>query len=263
MNILKRELKAGRKAFILWTIGLFFIMFAGMTKYTGFSNDTSVMAVFDSLPKIVLAVFGMVGVDISTLGGFYAIVVYYGIICVSIYGVALGCNAVNREAIDKTYEFIFTKPCSRSHILILKLITAFFYITLYSILSYIFSVAAIGVLNINNTITKPIALFTISMWLIGVLFCTLSALLATIIKRAEKGILFSNLVFVVTFALGMVYDMLEDGSVLQYLSPLKYFLPDDILLGKLDVMFLVICVILSVIFCFAATKLFERKDLSA
>ena len=138
MNILKRELRAGRKTFILWTIGLFFIMFAGIAKYTGFSGEANITELFDSFPRIVLAVFGMVGLDVTSLGGFYSVVVYYGIICAAIYGVSLGCRAVNEEAIDKTYEFIFTKPRSRSFILGMKMLSAFIYLTLYSILSYAF-----------------------------------------------------------------------------------------------------------------------------
>lgn len=263
MNILKRELKTGRKAFILWSIGLFFIMFAGMTKFTGFSGDPGALEIFDSFPKIVLAVFGIVGVDLTTLGGFYAIVVYYGIICMAIYSVSLGCHAVNREVIDKTYEFIFTKPRSRTAILNRKLLAAFIYITLYSLLNYIFSLAVIATLNIENTITGPILLFTLSLWLIGLLFCTLAAFIAAVIRDAERGIMLGNLIFLATFILGMIYDMLENGGALRFLSPMKYFLPKDLLADHLDPLFLVFCLVLIGAFYFAAVRMLEKKDLIA
>lgn len=260
MNILKRELKAGRKAFILWSIGLFFIMLAGMAKYTGFEGDNTVMEIFDSFPKIVLAVFGMVGVDISSLGGYYAILVYYGIICAVIYGISLGSNVVNRERIDKTYEFIFTKPRSRAYILCCKFLSAVIYITLYSILNYIFSISSIAIIKLENTIAKPIALYTLSMWMVSILFCTLALLLCVVCKKTEKGILYSNLSFVVAFVGGMIYDMLENGEFFRIFSPLKYFLPTDVLNGKLDIFYVIICLAFSTIFMFLSVRLFERKE---
>ena len=261
MNILKRELRTGRKAFIFWTIGLFLIVFAGMTKYTGFSGETGALEIFNTFPKIVLSVFGIVGVDISTLGGFYAIVVYYSIICAAIYGISLGCSAVNREEIDKTYEFIFTKPRSRSFVLTMKLLAGFIYMTLYSILSYIFSLVSIATLKIENTIKTPIVLLTVSMWFISILFFTLAAFIATIIKNPEKGSLYSNLAFILTFCLGIAYDMVENNSIIKIFSPLKYFLPNDVLAGKLDVLYIAICIVLSIVFYIFTMYFFEKKDL--
>lgn len=263
MNILKRELKTGRKAFILWSVGLFCILFSGMTKYTGFDGDENALELLTSFPKIVMAVFGIVDVDLGTLGGFYAIIVYYSIICSSIYGVSLGSKAVNREVVDRTYEFIYTKPRSRRRIFSLKMLTAFIYITLYCLLNYMFSLAVVATVKSDETITLPIILFTLSMWLMGILFYTLSAFLAAITKNAQRGALLGNLAFVVIFLLGILYDMLENGDLLRVFAPLKYFLSRDILAGSLDGLFLTVSLALSAGFYFAAMEIFDKKDLTA
>ena len=74
MNILVRELKAGRKAFLFWSLGLFVLVFMGVVKSTGVTADGGgLAALLDSFPRVVLAVFGMVGADIGTFGGYYAV----------------------------------------------------------------------------------------------------------------------------------------------------------------------------------------------
>ncbi len=263
MNVLQRELKAGRKAFLFWSIGLVLIILTGINKYTAFRGDTNVTELIEEFPKLILAALGVTGVDLSTLGGFYANLVYYSLICMSIYAISLGCLAVNREVLDKTYEFMFMKPHSRSFLLSVKLVAAGIYIMLYSIINYLVSLLAITTLKTEETLTTPLLLFTVSMWLIGLLFCTLSAFLASLIKKPEKAFLFSNLIFLATFVFGVAYDMAEKSDWLRFFSPLKYFLPNDILAEKVDPVFIALCLLLSVVFYLVAMRLFDRKDLSA
>ena len=74
------------------------------------------------MPKPVLALFGMSEVNIETLGGFYAVLEFYAMIVIGCYAVSLGTSAVLRESMDKTYEFLFTKPCGRLRILTVKVV---------------------------------------------------------------------------------------------------------------------------------------------
>lgn len=125
MNILKRELKAGFKPFLFWTIGLFVLVFVGLTKSTGLSSGgEGIMDLVNAFPKVVLAIMGMVGIELDTFGGFYSVLAQFALILTSVYAVWLGNSAVGKESVDKTYEFIFTKPRSRSFILNRKLIPA-------------------------------------------------------------------------------------------------------------------------------------------
>jgi ABC-2 type transport system permease protein len=68
----------------------------------------------------------------------------------SIYAVWLGHNAVSRESIDKTYEFLFTKPKSRTWFLSRKVLTGCLYLTVYCLFNVFFSAASIAVLDIGE-----------------------------------------------------------------------------------------------------------------
>lgn len=259
--MLRRELKTGRRAFLLWTFGLFFIVVAGLTKFTGFAGNTEVLKIFDDFPKIVLAVFGMVGVDVSTLPGFYAILAFYSIICAVIYGISLGANAVNRESIDKTYEFIFTKPRSRFYVINIKLLGGIIYLTAFCLLNLLFSFAATALQGIENTISEQMVLFSVAMWLISFLFFMLCVFLSALINKPEKGAQAANAVFLLSFLIGMAYDILENAAFLRYFAPLKYFSYGEVLSGTLNTKFIIICLVASFIFYTAASLIFSKKDL--
>lgn len=266
MNILKRELRAGFKPFLFWALGLFALIFAGITKYTGIGSgggSVNIAELLGKFPKVVLAVMGMAGVDISTLGGYYFVLAYYLLICAAIYAVYLGSNAVSRETFDKTYEFLFTKPRSRSFILWMKLLAAWIFLAVFCILIYFFSISAIAALGFSENLHVPIFLFSISVFLVGSVFFTLSAFFSAAARQAEKGTLYGNCCFLFAFVLGIIYDMLENGGALKFLSPLKYFNPADLLQKDLDPLFAAICIVLTAIFLRGALERFRRKDLTA
>lgn len=264
MNIFKRELKAGIKPFIFWTIGLFVLVFAGMTKFSAVDvGGVSIEDLIASFPRIVQAMLGIVGINIETLGGYYSILIYFAMICIAIYGISLGANAVNREAVDKTYEFVFTKPKSRRYILLMKLKAGVIYLLIFSILCYVFSIAAVSTLNLSENINSEMLLFCVALFLIGLLFFCMSAFIAACVKRAEKGFMLGNLCFVGAFIMGIIYDMLENGGLLRVLSPLKYFAPAELLNGEINIGYLILTLSLCVLFMFGAFYKFNKKDLQA
>jgi ABC-2 type transport system permease protein len=262
MNILKRELRAGLKPFILWTVGLFILVFIGIYKFEGVSaGGVDVTGLLNQFPRPVLAVMGLAGVDIATLGGYASVLFYYVLICAVIYSVHLGSSAVTRESVDKTYEFVFTKPVSRDRVLAMKLLAGWIFLLFFSVLNMIFSFIAVSTLNASETITGPIVLFALSIFLIASLFIALSAFLAALVKQADKGSLYGNLAFLYAFILGVVYDMLENGGLLRLISPFKYFRAPDLLDLRFDPLYTVISLALTAAFLFGAFRLFRRRDL--
>lgn len=264
MNILKRELKSGIKPFIFWTLGLFVLIFAGVVKSTGATADASMLSELTaSFPRIVMAVMGMIDVDLGTFGGFYSVLAQYALILTAVYAVYLGSNAVTRESIDKTYEFVFTKPRSRSFILLNKLLAGVCFLSIYSLLSFLFSVAAVAVLALNENMTAAFALFALSQWVVGLVFFSLAMMFSTVLKHAEKGIKLGNLAVSICFAVGLVCDMLDNAGILRILSPLKYFTPNDLLAGNFSLPYLLVCAVLVAISLFTSLRQFEKRDLTA
>lgn len=266
MNIIKKELRIGIKPFVFWILGLFFLDFVGMMKFSGIevsAGSVNIMELMDQFPRVVLAVFGIAGLDISTLGGYYAVLAFYALVCVSIYAIHLGTTAINRESIDKTYEFVFTKPRTRQYIIGMKLFANTIYLILFCVIHIIFSLVAVMALKIKGNINEPMILFGISAFLVGMVFFSMGSFFAAIVKRGEKGVMLSNLCFLTVFIIGVIYDMLEKGELLRVLTPLKYFLPQDLLNNDLNIGFVCLCMVFVVGLIYGTIQTFCKKDLTA
>ncbi len=265
MNIYKQELKSCLKTFILWTIVLGVLVIAGMTKFLGFqeSSSSDMLVILNYIPKVIMVAFGMSEVNIMTPGGYYSVLQFYVIIITIIFAIKLGTNSVARESIDETYEFIFTKPCSRSFILAFKIIAASTYLFAFFILNFIFSIIAFNIFNINNTIIKEMLLFSISNALIGIMFFAISIFLSALIKNVDRGTSISYNLFFITYIASVLYDVFEWPKQVAKLIPLRYFTAVDILSRNFDISSVIVCILISIIALILAFICFEKRDLNA
>lgn len=261
MNIFRRELRAGLKPFVFWMIGMFLLCFVGIIKYESYTTSGSMTELLASFPRVVLAVMGVANVDIGTLGGYTALLFYYVLVCAVIYAVHLGASAVTRESVDKTYEFVFTKPCSRNRVLGMKLIASYAYLILFCIFNGLFAMMAVGYLKVFGSITPQIWFCSLTVFFIGALFVALSAFLASVAKRPDKGMLLGNIAFLYAFILGVVYNMLENPGLFKLITPFNYFSPADLVTQRLDPVYTAITLVLTAIFLVGAFSKFRSRDL--
>jgi ABC-2 type transport system permease protein len=262
MNIFKRELRAGLKPFVFWMIGMFLLCYVGIIKYQSYTTSGSMTELLNSFPRVLLAVMGAIGVDIGTLGGYTALLFYYVLVCAVIYAVHLGASAVTRESVDKTYEFVFTKPCSRSRVLGMKLVSSYAYLLLFCILNGLFSNMAVGYLKTSENIVPQIWFGVLTVFLIGAMFVAVSAFFASAAKRPDKGMLYGNLAFLYAFILGVVYNMLENPGLLKLISPFSYFSPADLVLVRFDPVYAAVTLVLTAGCLIGAFSKFKSRDLA-
>jgi len=264
MNLFRKELKSGLKPFLFWSLGLFMFVFAGIVKSSAAMADGQFMTdLISKFPRIVVAVMGMANVDISQFGGFYAVLMQYIFVLTAVYAAHLGSGAVSRESIDKTYEFLFTKPRSRSFILAQKLLAAMVFLTLYACFNLLFSTLAVKQLALTGDYTALFLRFSIATWLIGLVFFSLAAAFAASFRASERGARAGNLAVLGAYALAVVYDLVEKPGVLRLLTPFRYFLNTEIIKTNVHPFYAVLCVALSAVFFVIAFDRFERRDLGA
>lgn len=264
-NMIQRELKSNWKPFLYWTLGLTVLVLAGFAKFLGFdaSSGVDVSALMAQFPKVFLAMFGMAGLDIQSLGGYYAVLENFVLLCTAIFAIQLGANAVSRESIDKTYEFIFTKPRTRNSILMAKIIAAVLFLTSFSLLNFLFSHLALPLYKLENTIATPIFLFTLANFTIGLFFLSLSILLSTLFTRAEDGMKAGNFAFLVFYLLSIIFDMIDNPERIQIINPLRYFTPVKLLHHEFSLIFFVIAIAASLLALQVAFSAFRKRDLTA
>ncbi|CAM5207458.1 ABC transporter OS=Lysinibacillus sphaericus OX=1421 GN=LYSIN_01899 PE=4 SV=1 [Lysinibacillus sphaericus] len=115
MNIFLKELKSHRKSLIFWSIGVFLMVASGMTKYEAYSSSgQSINKLMADMPKSLRAVLGFNDLDLTKASGYYGMLFLYLVLMATIHAVMLGATIIAKEERDKTSEFLFVKPVSRS-----------------------------------------------------------------------------------------------------------------------------------------------------
>lgn len=264
MNLIRKEFKTGVKTFLFWTLGLFVFIFAGIVKSMGAMAEGQFMTeLIGRFPRIVIAVMGMLNADISTFGGYYAVLMQYIFVLAALYASHLGSSAVSRESIDRTYEFLFTKPRSRSFILAHKLLAAMAFLTTFAGLNTVFSLLAVGQLGMQGDYAGLFARFSLAVWLVGIVFFSLSAMFAASFRAAEHGARAGNLAVLCAYALAVGYDLVEQPGLLRLATPFRYFLNAELLAGTISPLYAGLCLLLCAGFLAVAFARFERRDLGA
>ncbi len=148
LTIYRMEMRRNFRSFAIWSAAICGLLFFGMMFYPAINADGLLLqmeALFENpMMKGVLAAFGADIYSMSSLSGFY--VTYnsiYNIILACIFAAVLAGNLLAREEADKTAEFLFTKPVSRSSIFISKSAVLISYTGLLAILFFLTSIAAL------------------------------------------------------------------------------------------------------------------------
>ena len=264
MNLFRKELKSGLKPFLFWTLGLFVFIFAGIVKSSAAIADGQFMTeLISKFPRIVIAAMGMANVDIAQFSGFYAVLMQYVFVLAAVYAAHLGSGAVSRESVDKTYEFLFTKPRSRAFILARKLLASLVFLWLYACLNLVFSLLAVKQLGLAGDYSALFARFSLALWLVGLVFGSISAMFAACFRVAERGAKAGNLAVLGAYALAVVYDLLEKPGLLRMTTPFRFFLNAEVVAGQVSVLYALLCLALSAAFLFVTFRRFEARDLGA
>ena len=263
MNVFIHDLRFGLKSFLIWSMVLFVFVFAGMVKYTGVEAGgmDAVDALINSFPKILLAVMGFSGLDVSGIDGFYAILEVYVMIVAALYAVHLGQVAVSRERVDGTYEFLFTKPRSRSSVLGEKILAGLIFLIAFSLLNFAFSQAGYAQLGLSSDMSGVFAVFSAALAAVSFTFFGLGAMLSALFRSPEVGARAGNLSVLVFYMIGVVCSSMDDPTILRYLTPFKFFDPHPLMDQTVELFPVILCLVVGATSLAIAFACFCRRDL--
>ncbi|MEF2846069.1 MAG: ABC transporter permease subunit [Eggerthellaceae bacterium] len=272
MNIFTRELRANFKVFLIWAVVIIAFMTAGIMKFTGIGTGGTEMVqeLMDAFPKPVLVILGFgSGVNIAEFSGFFAILEFYMGILIAIYAAHLGYTCVSRESADGTYEFLFTRPKSRASILTSKLAAALVYLILFCVIHALASYGSYASLDIptdSHNALDIIIWFSVWLFTIALMFLSIGACAAALASRLELGSRIGMASVLVAYFFCVLSDGLDPstlaGSIMRVLSPLRYWEPNDIIDGTINIAFTCLAAAV-VVACLAITyRRFDTRDLA-
>lgn len=248
MNIFFRELKAHRKSLVVWAVSITAFMFMSMAKYSALATDASAsQELMKAFPPTIQAVFGMTGLDMTTMTGYYGICFIFIAVMLAIHAGMLGAEIVAKEESDKTAEFLYVKPISRARALTAKLLAGLVLLAIIFTVTHIATAGSIASVNHGIVPTKELAVFEQALAVIQVLFFSIGVFFAAAFKFPKKAAAVTAGIVFLCYIANVVYCLSPNFEWFKNLSPFAYFnAPAIIAQGTLDSGYVLLCAIVCV-----------------
>jgi ABC-2 type transport system permease protein len=264
MNIFLKEMKSHIKSLIFWSIGIFLMVVSGMFKYESLSSSGQPMnEMLAGMPKSMLAVLGIGEFDISTASGYYGLLFIYLLLMATIHAAMLGATIIAKEERDKTTEFLFVKPVSRSRIITAKLLAAFSNILILNLVTSVSSLALVRKYSNGEVVTGDIAITMAGMFILQMLFMVIGTSLAAFKKKSKTAASLATGVLLLTYVISVAIDQNENMEGLKYLTPFKYFEAKNVMNGGgFEVVFVLLSASLIAALTAATFVFYKKRDLN-
>lgn len=263
MNIYLREMKAHRAALIWWSLGMAALISSGMAKYATYQTaGQSITEVFATLPKAVLVVFGMQGFDLTKASGFFGVLFLYIAVMAAIHATLLGASIVAKEERDRTSEFLFTKPVSRSSALTSKLLAGLTNVVIFNIATWVSSAFFVDYFSQGESVGNEVTLLMVGLLFLQLIFFSLGTLVAGVVRRPKAAPSIATSIMFLMFLTAYLVNMSENLDFLKYLTPFKYFDALELLTeAQLDPLYVGLSVLLIGLCVFGTYRFFGARDL--
>lgn len=261
MMVFWRELRTNRKGLIIWSLCMFALVYLSMFKFDTISKGgTAVRDMFNQFPQSMQAMFGMSGLDITTVSGYYGILLLYIVIVAAIHAGMMGVDALAREERDHTTEFLFPKPMSRNRIITEKLFAGFVSIVVLNIVICISSLVSIALFVPIDSVLREVSLMMVAVSIVQIVFYLLGAASAALnSKRAGR------IVAAAIFAGYIVYiisGMMGSLDWLRIVSPIAFFNAKDIIATMtLNGGYISCCIGVSLLALVVIYSMYNKRDL--
>lgn len=263
MNVFIKEFKDHIRSLIIWCAAISIFIFLGLLKFEGFQgNQETFQNLVDSLPQTIKSAFGIGVLDMTQMPGYYSIMFVYFLIIVLIHAAMLGSQLLSKEEIEKTSEFLLSKPISRNGIISSKLLAGLGVIVILNIYITIATVLIVNIFNNGQSISKEIMLLNLLMLLLQILFMLLGTAISAIAKNTKITGNVSIAIILSTYFLSVIVDLDRRLDFLIYLTPFKYFDAKYVFLGKpFDSIFFIITFAMISLFLGITYYFYNKKDI--
>lgn len=263
MNVFFRELRAHRIGLFFWSLGMIFLVGSGVAKFYGYSSSgTSITALLDQFPKSLQVLFGLNGFDLTKPSGAFGMLFMYIVLMAVIHAVLLGADLIAKEERDKTAEFLYAKPVSRSSVITSKLLAGALNLVTLNLITLVSSLYVVDAFSKTSAANGTILLLMTALFILQALFFLIGAGIAAVTRRPKSAASISSAILLAAFILSFVINLNDNLDILKYLSPFKYFEARTIIAaGNLDIVYIIISLALMVGLLILTYGSYRQRDL--
>ncbi|PPD58365.1 ABC transporter permease [Dehalogenimonas etheniformans] len=264
-NVFLHEFRMKLKSAVGWSIAVAAIIFTFSAMFSTISSQIgSVNDFLNNFPKELLIAFGLNGVDLSTILGFYSFMFLFAQLLLAIQAASYGFGLVSVEEAEWTADFLLTKPVKRDRILSSKLLAAFACLTITNAVTWVTSFVFLNLFKGSHSFDAGTLLLLLSsIFIFQLFFLGVGLGISLLVKRIRS---------VITYALALGFGMyvlaafgnLLGTSVLEKISPFKHFDPVYIIgHSSFDTALALVSVVVVVVSIATGYRLYIRRDIPA
>lgn len=223
MNIFIRELKANLKSLLIWSgISILFIV-VGFSKFSAFYGNPELLVVLDSIPPALMEALNMNAFNLTTVTGFYGVMMTYFALILSISAAMWGSDIISKEERDKTVEFSLTLPVRRWKLVAAKTAAVMVNCIILLLVTW-------GGILVNAAKYKPdlafydfVAVSILSFFTMQMIFMAVGIFLGCALKQHKRAGSLSMSILLASYFASIVSGLSPKLDFLKFISPFKYF----------------------------------------
>jgi len=263
MNIYMHEFKMRLRSVITWSVSLTLLLFAFMSLFTSLAKDAELLnETMAAMPPELMTAFGMTGMDLSTVLGFYSFAFLFCQVCLAIQAANYGFGLVSVEETDMTADFLLAKPVGRTSILTNKLLAALTSLTITNAVVWIVSFITIKMFKGDKVYdTNTLLLLLFSIVLFQLFFLSVGMVISLLMKRVRSVTSASMALAFGMYVLSAFAGMLG-ADTFDLITPFKHFDPNAIITnGAYDMPLVMISVTAIVVSIVGSYVLYAKRNI--
>ncbi len=265
INIFRQEFRMSIRSVITWSVAIALLILIYVSLFSSFAADAALlMTMLSNFPEALLQAFGLSGVDLSQILGYFGLAFLFVQICLAIQAAGYGFSLVSVEEREWTADFLLTKPVTRSQILTSKLLAALSGLLITDIVVWISSVVFINLFKGDSTYeTTTLLLLLLSIVPFQLFFLAVGLVISLLVKRIRSVTPYAMALGFGMYVLSAFGDMLGE-STLEKITPFKHFAASYIVEhGAYDLPLVLISVSVIVVSVVGSYLLYTRRDIPA
>jgi ABC-2 type transport system permease protein len=263
VNIFRHELRMYLRSVITWSLSVAALILVYVSLFSSFAQDAALLnTMMAKFPKALLTAFGMTGIDLSTVLGYFGLVFLFVQICLAIQAANYGFALVSIEEREWTADFLLAKPVRRTQILTSKLLAALSGLTITNAVVWISSLGFINLFKGDRTYEAgPLLLLLLSIVAFQLYFLAVGLVVSLLVKRVRSVTPYAMALGFGMYVLSAFGGMLGE-SALEKVTPFKHFDPNYIIQhGAYDVPLVLISVAVIMVSLVGSYVLYARRDI--
>ena len=261
MNIFFRELRANLKSLLIWSGIVILFSLVGFSKFSAFYGNPELLAILDSMPPPMLSALSMNAFNLTTVTGFFGIMIMYFGLILSIAAAMWGSDIISKEERDRTVEFSLTLPVTRARVVTAKTAAAVVNCIILLLVTWGITWSARRNYQPDEEFYQFVSISMLPFSFLQMIFLALGIFLGCAMKKHKRAGSVAIGILLGTYFASILSGMSKDLEFLKYFTPFKYFDAAFLLReSRLEILFVLLSLGIIAVLLAGAYATYSKRD---